>query len=64
MLLINCELEHSISALHIANISACIAVDTNNDIILCYGCLDGSVKLFNVLKNAIIGDIQVFIIIN
>lgn len=57
MLLVNCELEHSIPAVYIGNITACIAIESNGDIVICYGCIDGSVKLFNVLKNTIIGDI-------
>lgn len=56
-LLVNCELEHTIAALQIGNICACIATESNNDIVICYGCSDGSVKLFNVLKNSIISDV-------
>ncbi|CAD8166953.1 unnamed protein product [Paramecium pentaurelia] len=60
MLLVNCELECIQSALPISNISTCIAIEYLNDIIICYGCIDGSVKLFNVLKNILIGEYQLF----
>ncbi|CAK79461.1 unnamed protein product (macronuclear) [Paramecium tetraurelia] len=60
MLLVNCELEYTQSALPISNISSCIATEYLNDIIICYGCTDGSVKLFNVIKNILIAEYQLF----
>ncbi|CAD8176595.1 unnamed protein product [Paramecium octaurelia] len=60
MLLVNCELEYTQSALPISNISVCISTEYLNDIIICYGCTDGSVKLFNVIKNILIGEYQLF----
>ncbi|CAD8103356.1 unnamed protein product [Paramecium primaurelia] len=58
--LVNCELQSIQPAIPISNISTCIGVDFQNEIIICYGCWNGQVKLYNVFKNSLIGEYQVF----
>ncbi|CAD8072456.1 unnamed protein product [Paramecium sonneborni] len=58
--LVNCELESIQPAIPISNINTCIGVDFENEIIICYGCSNGQVKLYNVFKNSLLGEYQVF----
>ncbi|CAK64176.1 unnamed protein product (macronuclear) [Paramecium tetraurelia] len=58
--LVNCQLESIQPAIPISNISTCIGVDFQSEVIICYGCWDGQVRLYNVFKNSLLGEYQLF----